>query len=267
MGFSNIHKVRASFLALVAEHRGSAKDWAALTLQLLRGAKLAVQKLAGNHATLLFGADSWDRTAQVSCLVQVIVDPQCRTIQGFQALIQKEWCDTGHLFALRNNHVPHGPMAQSSPIFAQFVDAVWQLVAAQPDAFEYNAAFLAFVAFHSYAQLYGDFLANCYKDRTEAPRPPSMWVCLADPDFAAALVNPNFVATAAIADVTEYRFSELIFAGPIPGCNAAVPLLTAPPLVAGMESVDTRSLIPSTTEPIPLEPFDGDELIQPVYDA
>jgi hypothetical protein len=267
LGFSNIHKVREAFLGVVAEHRGNARDWAALTLQLLRGAKLAVQKLTANQATLLFGADGWDRTAQVSSLVQVIVDPQCRTIQGFQGLVQKEWCDAGHLFALRNNHAPHGPMPQTSPIFAQFIDAVWQLVAAQPDAFEYNEAFLAFAAFHSYAQLYGDFLANCYKDRTEAPRPPSMWACLDDPDFAAAFMNANFAPTAPIAEVTEYRFSELIFAGPIPGCNSAVPLLTIPPLMAGMESVDTRSLIPSTTEPIPLEPFDGDELIQPVYDA
>jgi hypothetical protein len=158
-------------------------------------------------------------------------------------------------------------MAQSSPIFAQCLDAVWQLVAAQPDAFEYNGAFLAFLAFHSYAQLYGDFLANCYKDRTEAPRPPSIWACLDVPDFVAAFTNPNFIAIATIQDITEYHFSELLFAGPIPGCNAAVPLLTAPPLFAGMESVDTTSLIPSITEPIPLEPFDGDELIQPVYDA
>lgn len=40
----------------------------------------------------------------VSSLVQVMCDPQCRTVAGFQSLMQKEWVMAGHRFLSRINY-------------------------------------------------------------------------------------------------------------------------------------------------------------------
>lgn len=37
----------------------------------------------------------------VSSLVQIAMDPHCRSIEGFQALVEREWVTFGHRFADR----------------------------------------------------------------------------------------------------------------------------------------------------------------------
>jgi len=41
----------------------------------------------------------------ISCLVQLMCDPHCRSLHGFQGLIQKEWVMAGHRFLDRCNHL------------------------------------------------------------------------------------------------------------------------------------------------------------------
>ena len=53
------------------------------------------------QACLVHCSDGWDRTSQLSSLVQLLIDPACRTMKGFCRLIEKEWCATGHMFAKR----------------------------------------------------------------------------------------------------------------------------------------------------------------------
>lgn len=40
---------------------------------------------------LVHGSEGMDSTLQVTSLAQIILDPKCRTIRGFEALIEKEW--------------------------------------------------------------------------------------------------------------------------------------------------------------------------------
>lgn len=46
-----------------------------------------------------------DLCCLISSLVQVMMDPHCRTIFGFQSLVQKEWIMGGHCFLDRCNHL------------------------------------------------------------------------------------------------------------------------------------------------------------------
>ena len=49
--------------------------------------------------------DGRDVSCIVSSLVQLLCDPHCRSIIGFETLIQKEWVAMGHPFCSRNKLV------------------------------------------------------------------------------------------------------------------------------------------------------------------
>ena len=87
-------------------------------------------------------SDGWDRTAQLSALAQILLDPNARTTRGFCALIEKDWTSFGHQFARRcgtrvgTDRKNHGDR-QRSPVFLQFLDCVWQLLQQFPSEFEF----------------------------------------------------------------------------------------------------------------------------------
>ncbi|KAG9396262.1 Phosphoinositide 3-phosphatase-like protein [Carpediemonas membranifera] len=56
------------------------------------------------HA-LVHCSDGWDRTAQVTSLAMLLLDPYYRTIEGFITLIEKEWLAAGHRFSTRCRHI------------------------------------------------------------------------------------------------------------------------------------------------------------------
>jgi hypothetical protein len=109
-------------------------------------------------------SDGWDRTAQLSSLGMMLLNPWFRTIRGFCELIEKvclflfasfsisnppkhqEWLAFGHQFARRHGHAS-GKMdqdgdSQRSPVFLQFLDCTWQLANIYPVAFEFTGFFL-----------------------------------------------------------------------------------------------------------------------------
>lgn len=42
-------------------------------------------------SVLVHGTEGTDSTLQVTSLAQIILDPACRTIRGFQGLVEREW--------------------------------------------------------------------------------------------------------------------------------------------------------------------------------
>lgn len=57
-----------------------------------------------NTNVLIHCSDGWDRTSQVSALLQLCLDPYYRTLKGFMVLIEKEWVSFGFKFATRADH-------------------------------------------------------------------------------------------------------------------------------------------------------------------
>lgn len=57
-----------------------------------------------NTNVIIHCSDGWDRTSQVSALLQLCLDPYFRTIEGFMVLVEKEWASFGFKFATRGDH-------------------------------------------------------------------------------------------------------------------------------------------------------------------
>lgn len=57
-----------------------------------------------NTNVVIHCSDGWDRTSQVSALLQLCLDPYYRTFEGFMTLVEKEWVSFGFKFAMRSDH-------------------------------------------------------------------------------------------------------------------------------------------------------------------
>jgi Myotubularin-like phosphatase domain len=76
-------------------------EWIRLLSILLSGGLKVAQTLASGVSVLVHCSDGWDRTAQLTSLGQLLLDPYARTLEGFASLIEKEWLSFGHRFARR----------------------------------------------------------------------------------------------------------------------------------------------------------------------
>jgi len=174
----NIHVMRESLRKLKEMHFPNideahyysaleATNWLEHIKCILTGALKIVDKVEYNKTSVLVHcSDGWDRTAQLSALAMLLLDPYYRTIRGFEVLIEKEWLSFGHKFQQR---VGHGDDRHSdadrSPVFAQFIDCVWQVMQHFSNAFEFHEDLLLQIMKHLYSNLFGTYLCNSERER------------------------------------------------------------------------------------------------------
>lgn len=100
-----------------------------------------------------------DLACLISSLVQLLLDPYYRTIQGFQALIQREWVAMGHPFQERCGIVTLAD-SEKSPVFLLFLDCAWQLISQFPASFEFSETYLTILWDSIHTGLFHTFLFN-----------------------------------------------------------------------------------------------------------
>jgi hypothetical protein len=182
MGIENIHVMRNSLERLVELCDGSGSIHEAGFLTKLEQTKWlfynrlllqASAQMAGiledeGRAVVVHCSDGWDRTAQLSALTQILLDPYYRTFVGFAFLIEKEWTTMGYKFAERCGHgdSKHGD-TQRSPVFLQFLDCVWQLMRQFPLSFEFNSQFLVDLHDQMMNCRFGTFLYDNEEERAQ----------------------------------------------------------------------------------------------------
>ena len=218
LGIDNIHVMRESLRALidVLHHAESATTtldkhalrktgWLRHISAIIEGAVLIARNvhLANSHV-LVHCSDGWDRTAQLSALAQLCLDPFYRTIRGFAILVEKDWLAFGHKFGHRTGHLvpdltdfvalPGDDVAahtaflasvqknlafssshfkETSPVFHQFLDCVYQMHRQFPNRFEFDERLLQALHHELHACRYGTFLMNCELERKGSGIPAS----------------------------------------------------------------------------------------------
>ena len=142
--------------------------WLDYLSDVLTGANVIINRLKSRLNVICHCSDGWDRTSQVCSLVQIILDPYFRTFEGFAVLIEKDWISFGHQFAIRNgcDYRPE-KKKERSPIFIQFLHAVYQIMIQYPTAFEFQQNLLIYLSEEIYSNKFGTFLFNCEKELEE----------------------------------------------------------------------------------------------------
>lgn len=183
MGIENIHAMRLSLDKLQracrtlgqAENVGDwldkieATGWYNHIQGCLRAASRVATLIHKGHTVVIHCSHGWDRTAQMSALAQLMLDPHYRTLIGFERLIEKEWLAYGHKVQDRGGHVTSLEQKErddeESPIFLQFLDCVYQYLVQYPTQFGFNQDFLLAIIDGFYQCKYGTFLCNSEMER------------------------------------------------------------------------------------------------------
>ncbi|XP_055384826.1 myotubularin-related protein 10-B [Condylostylus longicornis] len=126
----------------------------------------------------------------ISSIIQILLDPYFRTLNGFQSLIQKEWVALEHPFSDRlghtwkqentastssnvsNNLIVNNLISSSSttadeesPLLLLFLDCIWQLVQQFPEEFEFSQTYLTTIWDSAFMPIFDTFQFNCEYDR------------------------------------------------------------------------------------------------------
>lgn len=235
MGVDNLHVMRDSLCRVIDALRHSdvspsapnptsleRSQWLYHVQLLLSCAQTVISQVHFKCShVVIHCSDGWDRTPQITSLSMLCMDSYYRTLEGFAALIEKEWMSFGHKFLTRHGALTRKPFVdttqdgqstllsnvtalwpesisgkQTGPIFQQFLDCTFQIQQKNPNAFEFNERFLRRLLYHAYACQYGSFVCNSEKERTElrlVERTRSVWdyFLARRPQFT----NPSYMAT------------------------------------------------------------------------
>ncbi|XP_067131260.1 myotubularin-related protein 10-B [Centruroides vittatus] len=129
--------------------------------------QIAITLCQNKHSVIIQERENRDLNCVISSLVQILLDPYCRTQQGFQHLIQKEWVALGHPFMERLHHI-NTTESEESPVFLLFLDCVWQLTQQCPSSFEFSETYLTTVWDSTHISIFDTFLFNSQKQLKEA---------------------------------------------------------------------------------------------------
>ena len=182
-GIPNIHEVRNSYQKMMTTISLNIEDspmfanisntkWYESITLIIKSSFQIYDKIMGKNNILIHCSDGWDRTSQLSSMSQILLDPYYRTIDGLICLIEKDWKSCGHQFRYRNNM--YSPMdcppkvnseIQFSPIFLQWLDALYQVMEQNYKKFQYNFDLLIFLAEEMNTGKFGTFLFNNDKER------------------------------------------------------------------------------------------------------
>ncbi|BFU23078.1 myotubularin, putative [Entamoeba histolytica HM-1:IMSS-B] len=170
LNIDNIHKMRDAedglFTIIESPLNEENKNiWLKHIKKIIKGVCELCSSIINGNSVLVHCSDGWDRTSQLTSLTMIIMDPYYRTFKGFETIIEKEWSLSGHKFSDRCRHLNGSQsISETSPIFLQFIDSVYQLYSLFPSEFEFNEVFLKELLFQLYSCYFCNFRFNCWNE-------------------------------------------------------------------------------------------------------
>ncbi|KAH8415476.1 hypothetical protein KR222_000482 [Zaprionus bogoriensis] len=235
--------------------RLESSGWLSLVLNSLNASCVVAQCLDQEGSpVLVHGAKGLDSTLIVTSLVQIILNPDCRTVRGLQALIEREWIQAGHPFASRHRYSCYTPHQirnkNSGATFLLFLDCIFQLFTQFPCSFEFSTQLLILLFEHSYFSQYGTFLCDSERERHELQvhtRTTSLWSYLNRPDVLQTLLNPLYEPNASViwpsvAPISLELWSELYLRWVIDQQNLATTMTQIQELVTNEKELRIQAL-------------------------
>jgi myotubularin-related protein 1/2 len=204
----NIHAIRGAHEKLIeaVENRGEsnwlsrleASQWLVyVRLVLVAAVRMAELMTFEGLSCVCHCSDGWDRTSQLTALVELMLDPYYRTLEGFACLIEKEWLSLGHHFSERHGVASENYTDdQRAPIFLQFLDCVFQLLHQFPCSFQFNEYFLIDLYDSMLSCRFGTFLFDNLRLRIEnnlAKTTVSVWTWLLAEENRPKYYNINYI--------------------------------------------------------------------------
>ncbi|XP_023289363.1 myotubularin-related protein 9 [Orussus abietinus] len=173
-------------------------------------------------AVLVHGGAGRDSTLVVTSLTQTILNPDCRTVRGLQALIEREWLQAGHPFFTRTKYGAYHSSSQNplhAPTFLLLLDCLHQLHFQFQYSFEYTTDLLAELFKHAYSSNYGTFLGDTEAERIQmslSERTCSLWSYINRPQVLETWLNPLYdpnpgIIWPSVAPVSIELWRELYF--------------------------------------------------------
>ncbi|KAG7205796.1 hypothetical protein KM043_007741 [Ampulex compressa] len=175
-------------------------------------------------AVLVHGSTGRDSTLAVTSLAQAILNPDCRTVRGLQALIEREWIQGGHQFFSRTRygayHSSNSQNPSHAPAFLLFLDCLYQLHSQFQFSFEYTIDLLIELYNHAYFSEYGTFLGDSEAERINlrlSERTCSLWSYINQPEVLEKWLNPLYepnpgVIWPSVAPISIQLWRELYLA-------------------------------------------------------
>ncbi|XP_071538838.1 myotubularin-related protein 10-B isoform X2 [Panulirus ornatus] len=120
-----------------------------------------------NSSVILQESEGRDLSAIISSLVQLLLDPQARTMRGFHCLIQKEWVSLGHPFSARLGHT-RNDVEEQCPLWLLFLDCVYQVSVQHPSSLEFTSEYLVALWHAAHCSLHSSFMFNSVNARHTA---------------------------------------------------------------------------------------------------
>ena len=232
-GIPNIHAVRGSCHKVYStlcfkndkseEKKTKAKNnmdsgnWYDSIIILIKGAFQISEAIKNDNTVLIHCSDGWDRTTQLSCTSQLILEKRYRTLDGFICLIEKDWLSFGHQFRYRcgmycpaNSPSNVASENQKSPVFIQWLDAVYQIMHQNMTKFEFNTDLLYFLASEIFTGKYGTFLFNNEQERetyNARKKTVSIWTYVKENEFR--FLNPIYNPDDNLPFIMNYKRVQL----------------------------------------------------------
>jgi len=146
--------------------------WLLFVSKSLRTSMDVCERLWNRETVVLIEGEARGYSILVASIVEILLEPDFRTRQGLEQLIENNWVSLGYPFSV--NHQLSSPKTENNvvPIFLLFLDCVFQLTEQFPSQFDFRPEYLIDLWDTALLPVFDTFIFDSEHDRAMARRNP-----------------------------------------------------------------------------------------------